>query len=773
MKKIITLLVSFSFIFALFSCNDVMSDGDFSNSLATVRFSTGELATSSRLVVPLYTGYDKSRITDVSLQGSLYNTSTDIYDLQIEKSFDSLNALENDVISLTPGKWNFIVHAKQADLPDIYDSVFVSINANQDNLVVITLKNYDQYNLQYSVYVPVEYTISQVFAWVWDGSNSYSTFATTPTTVSDGDYAGTRKYVVKLDVKPGSYMLRLQFYAGAKIIGYYFDTVIVAENNLTEGNAVVTTLESVANSTKITLNYPVDPESEIQTWNSVYVNVANGARYYFPSECNISGYAVAGWYLTSDYSDTVFSNKVINSATENVYYAKCVPIGLESVGISRSYIFNKPFSTDTTSYTVFCTDDNSETSLILSPTLLNAQKSYISATTYTLDKIEGSSVAITVTSNVNTKISRTYIFTYAKKNTVAYYAAVVPNYAEGTYTIKPYYSATENDYKNLIAAIYENAKITVSLDLTSVSGIETIPYCFSTGSSFDITNIKSLLLPNDVKKVGQKAFYNWSGLTSILLPDSLIEIESSVFDSASNLRGDLYISKNLKTIAPGALNGPRFDTLSIDSENPVFTEEDGLLLSKDKTKAIALVGQTEFEESDRIIPFSVTTIGYYCFAYTQVDYINIPATVVSLEGNAFYYCPNLKAITLPYSITTLGQYSFGYCPSLIYADLSQTAITKIDDALFMGDGLLGEVVLPEGILSLGQSAFSQCSSLHSVTIPKTVTEIGQYAFYGCQTLQTMNFTGIQERWAEIDKGQYWKYGVPATEVVCSDGEVAL
>jgi hypothetical protein len=49
-----------------------------------------------------------------------------------------------------------------------------------------------------------------------------------------------------------------------------------------------------------------------------------------------------------------------------------------------------------------------------------------------------------------------------------------------------------------------------------------------------------------------------------------------------------------------------------------------------------------------------------------------------------------------------------------------------------------EVVIPEGVTSIGDSAFYFCSSLTSITIPDGVTSIGESAFWGCSSLTSVN-----------------------------------
>lgn len=47
---------------------------------------------------------------------------------------------------------------------------------------------------------------------------------------------------------------------------------------------------------------------------------------------------------------------------------------------------------------------------------------------------------------------------------------------------------------------------------------------------------------------------------------------------------------------------------------------------------------------------------------------------------------------------------------------------------------LTDIVLPEGVNSIGERAFHNCSSLTSIVIPDGVTNIGDWAFYDCTSL---------------------------------------
>lgn len=52
-------------------------------------------------------------------------------------------------------------------------------------------------------------------------------------------------------------------------------------------------------------------------------------------------------------------------------------------------------------------------------------------------------------------------------------------------------------------------------------------------------------------------------------------------------------------------------------------------------------------------------------------------------------------------------------------------------------GAGGDVVIPDGVTSIGDWAFSRCEGLTSVTMPDSVTTIGDYMFHSCKSLTSV------------------------------------
>lgn len=67
----------------------------------------------------------------------------------------------------------------------------------------------------------------------------------------------------------------------------------------------------------------------------------------------------------------------------------------------------------------------------------------------------------------------------------------------------------------------------------------------------------------------------------------------------------------------------------------------------------------------------------------------------------------------------------------------------------------GDVVIPEGVTSIGENAFKWCRSLTSVVIPDSVTSIGTYAFYDCSSLTSVT---IPDSVTSIGNGAFFLCG---------------
>ncbi len=161
------------------------------------------------------------------------------------------------------------------------------------------------------------------------------------------------------------------------------------------------------------------------------------------------------------------------------------------------------------------------------------------------------------------------------------------------------------------------------------------------------------------------------------------------------------------------------------------------------------------------------TSGYYTYSVSngkatiiRVDVsigsdVTIPSTldgytVTGIGRAAFRGCTALQSVTIPDSVTRIGHNAFSECTSLqsvCITDLaawcgimfSGAASTPMCNGanLYLNGELVTDLVIPDGVTSIGYYAFYNCDSLQSVTIPSGVTSIGHDAFSECTSLQSV------------------------------------
>ena len=137
------------------------------------------------------------------------------------------------------------------------------------------------------------------------------------------------------------------------------------------------------------------------------------------------------------------------------------------------------------------------------------------------------------------------------------------------------------------------------------------------------------------------------------------------------------------------------------------------------------------------IPNSVDTIGSHAFKNcTRLTSVTIGNSVTTIGSSDFEGCYSLTSITFGSSVTTIGAGAFQGCRGLTSVTIPNSVTTIGNGAFALCSGLT-TVTIPNSVITIGDNAFQTCSGLTTVTIGNSVTSIGYYAFYNDTSLTSI------------------------------------
>ena len=260
------------------------------------------------------------------------------------------------------------------------------------------------------------------------------------------------------------------------------------------------------------------------------------------------------------------------------------------------------------------------------------------------------------------------------------------------------------------------------------------------------SGLTSITIPNSVTRIRDYTFCDCSGLTSVTIGNSVTSIGDYAFRNCSKLLDVYCYAENVPSTESNAFDGSSIGTAtlhvpagSIEIYNVTepwssfgeivalspFSDEveiDGINygLNGETKKATVIEKSSGKYSSEVVIPESV-------------EYEGAAYSVTSIREGAFYDCTGLTSVTIPNSVTSIGNYAFIGCSGLTSVTIPNS-VTSIGEGGFGWCSRLTSVTIPNSVKSIGESAFEDCSGLTSVTIPNSVTSIGKYAFLGCSGL---------------------------------------
>ena len=279
-------------------------------------------------------------------------------------------------------------------------------------------------------------------------------------------------------------------------------------------------------------------------------------------------------------------------------------------------------------------------------------------------------------------------------------------------------SLTFKKYSNHYGYIVDNADTVINASNGAIVG----DFLFSTayGKNNLVTyfgNDTEIILPDNYKgenySIGERAFSNHDNITSVVIPDGVTGIGGSAFGDCDNITR-VKIPGSVTSIGGSAFNGcDKLANIEIQS--------------------------------------GVKTIGDFAFGLLKnLTSIEIPGSVTSIGQQAFGSC-GLTSVTMEGGDTRIGDKAFSDCYKLERVNIGDLAAwckihfntydsnpTHVAKSIYVNGEEITELVIPQGVTSIGQWAFVNCNNITSVTMANSTKFIDNWAFSACKGLTTVN-----------------------------------
>lgn len=306
--------------------------------------------------------------------------------------------------------------------------------------------------------------------------------------------------------------------------------------------------------------------------------------------------------------------------------------------------------------------------------------------------------------------------------------------------------------------------------VTPASTIKNIEFAYnlselSLGCLANATNLVELNLTGYMRNISSYMCQNCTNLETINWPEdsSLLEIGDYAFQGCAKLFGTITLPDTITNINSYAFNN--------------CSSVDEFVLSDN----VVSIGDSAFQDCANLKTFNITAsltqlssgLLSGCTSLTSID---IPNNIINIKSRALDSCTNLSKIIIRNKDVVCEENGwFKFCPKILtagpigsgcniefawdtiipkgaftnsildtlpnYTSLTEiilpNTITDIGDSAFANNINLNNITLPENLKAVGQNAFASCRGLVNLIIPSNVQIIGKNAFMRCQGLDTL------------------------------------
>lgn len=283
---------------------------------------------------------------------------------------------------------------------------------------------------------------------------------------------------------------------------------------------------------------------------------------------------------------------------------------------------------------------------------------------------------------------------------------------------------------------------------------------------YQCTGLEAATLPDGLTTIGEYAFYGCTALTAVTIPESLRVVEKNAYQSCSNLE-ILDIKEGVEYIGDLAFSMcPKVETVNIPKTvkhigNAVFTSCSGL-------RSVVWNVSTPMDFTSSLSPFNSTTSyseprftaitfgsdvqhipAYLCQSQRKLKSVIIPDNVLSIGDYAFSGCDSLAGIHIGANVREIGLYAIQTTPwYTAWWAAQDNGVAYINSVLMGYRGTMPAnttVKVKKWTTCIAGHAFYNEKNLTAISIPSTVISIGIDAFNNCTGLTSFAIPGNVKR----------------------------
>ena len=276
------------------------------------------------------------------------------------------------------------------------------------------------------------------------------------------------------------------------------------------------------------------------------------------------------------------------------------------------------------------------------------------------------------------------------------------------------------------------------------------------------SKIQSIHFSSTFLSAGEGSFQYCTGLKSITIDehiDSTYTLSPNAFSNCYLLES-INLGAGLTTISNGLFQLSNIKTIELPSSineigdhgfDSCYNLETIDLLDTKVTSIGNFAFQNCYKLTTIIYPITLTSMGTYALASTNIPNVVLPGSLESIDTHCFYNCTKLESLTIPQNskLTLLDGGIFKNCKNFARINNSSPSFTTVNEALYTSDKTTFIILppnsqikyfsFPDELKTIRSQALLDCTNLEIILIPsKSVQHIMENAFEGCSNLISIN-----------------------------------